>query len=333
VKKTTVLASLCRTDEDAAQLREILEEQLGPQSSMVDLVITRTKKDYYKLLERAEVLFAYHLPSNYKVFAEHANKLKWVHMAAAGVDSSMTDVVTKKNFVISNSRGMHARRVSEYVMGSVIAYSKGFLKAFRFQSKKRWAREEMINSNRTLAGKTLGVLGFGALGQQIARVAQPFGIEVIALRRHPEDHPTPDTVAHVFGPQNLREFIHPCDYLAVCLPLTNETRHLLDRDEFVRLKTSSLLINVSRGAIIDEKALAEALEVGEIGGAVLDVFEDEPLPATSPLWTMENVLITPHVAGAWSTYLRDASQIFARNLRHYLEKRPLENVVDKERGY
>ena len=333
MKRTTVVASLCRSKEDEDQLRDIVAEELGPEMEMVDLLVSRTKDQYVKFLDKAEVLFAYRLPADYAEFAERVTKLKWLHIAAAGIDSSMNEDVQRKSFIITNSRGMHANRCAEYVIGSMIAYTKGFMRALRLQSEKRWARAELIQENRTLAGKTLGILGLGAVGKRVAKVAHPFGLEILGLRRHPEDHPKPPEISHVFGPQNLREFIHPLDYLVLSVPLTKETYHIIDREEFVRLKTSALLVNVSRGSVLDEDALIQSLEDGEIGGAVLDVFEEEPLPQDSPLWTMDNVFITPHVAGTYPNYLRDASRIFARNLRHYLEKRPLENKIDKSRGY
>lgn len=333
MKRVVVVASLCRSESDERMLRTAVNEELGPEHDLVDLVVTHSKEEYAKYLGRGEVLFAYRLPSDRHEFLREAAKLKWIQIAGAGLDESLDDEVIRRGFMITNARGIHAGRVAEYVMGSIIAYSKGFFKALRHQAERRWARAELTEANRTLAGKTLGIMGLGALGTQVARVAKPFGLEVTALRRHPEDHPRPAEVSHVFGPQNLREFIHPLDFLVLAVPLTKETRHVIDHEELVRLKTSSLLVNVSRGAVIDETALVAALREGEIGGAVLDVFEEEPLPQDSPLWTMDNVFITPHVAGAWTDYLLHASRLFARNLRNYLEKRRLENLVDPGRGY
>ena len=333
VKRTTVLASLCRSREDEELLREIIAQELGPEVEMIDLLVSRSKEEYAKFLDKAEVLFAYRLPKDYSTFIERANKLNWLHLAAAGVDGSLYDDLKTRSFVISNSRGMHANRCAEYVIGSIIAYTKGFMKAWKLQGEKRWARAELIQENKTLAGKTLGILGLGAVGKAVAKVAHPFGLEILGLRRHPEEHPKPLEISHVFGPQNLREFIHPLDYLVLAVPLTKETHRLIDREEFVRLKTTALIVNISRGAILEEAALIQSLEDGEIGGAVLDVFEEEPLSQKSPLWSMENVFITPHVAGTYPHYLRDAARIFARNLRHYLEKRPLENLIDKDLGY
>jgi len=333
VKRTTVLVSLCRSEQDEKLLRKVAREELGPEAEMVDIIATRTKDQYQKLLEKAEVLFCHRLPADYETYSTKASRLKWLHLSSASADFNVETGDKLDNIMVTNSRGLHSNRAAEYVIGAIIAYTKGFLKYREKQQSKVWARQELIRTNKTLAGKTLGILGFGAVGRQVAKVAAPLGLEIMALRRHPDDYPVPPEVSKMFGPQSLREFIHPLDYLVVCLPHTSETHHLIDRDELVRLKTNSLLINISRGGVIDEQAMIKSLKDGEIGGAVLDVFEREPLPQDSPLWEMENVFITPHIAGSWPGILSSASRIFARNLRHYLEKRPLDNVIDQDLGY
>lgn len=333
MKRTTVLVSLCRSEDDERLLKKIVQEELGPEAEMVDIIASRTKDQYQKHLEKAEVLFCHRLPSEYASYKTCASRLKWLHLAAASADFSVETGEKLDNVLVTNSRGLHSQRAAEYVIGAIIAYTKGFLKYREKQQEKKWARVELLRSNKTLAGKTLGILGFGAVGKAVAKVAAPLGLEILALRRHPDDFPVPPEVSKVYGPQNLREFIHPLDYLVICLPHTAETHHIIDRSELVRLKTNSLLINISRGGVIDEQAMIESLRDGEIGGAVLDVFEKEPLPQESPLWDMENVFITPHIAGSWPSILTSASRIFARNLRHYLEKRTLDNVVDQKLGY
>jgi phosphoglycerate dehydrogenase-like enzyme len=334
VKRTTVLVSLCRSEDDEKLLNKIVQEELGPEAEMVDIIASRTKDQFQKELKKAEVLFCHRLPSDYGTYnTSSASRLKWLHLAAASADFCVKTGEKLDNVLVTNSRGLHSTRAAEYVIGAMIAYTKGFLKYREKQHEKKWAHEELLRSNKTLAGKTLGILGLGAVGKSVAKVAAPLGLEILALRRHPEDYPVPPEVSRVFGPQNLREFIHPLDYLVICLPHTVETHHIIDRHELVRLKTNSLLINISRGGVIDEKALIESLRDGEVGGAVLDVFEKEPLPQNSPLWDMENVFITPHVAGNCPSILASASRIFARNLRNYLEKRTLDNIVDQKLGY
>ena len=333
MKKITVLASLCRSEEDERLLKKVVSEELGPEAEMIDIVASRTKDQYKKLLARAEVIFCHRLPSDYVTYKKKATRLKWIHLSSASADFCIESGEKLDSVIVTNSRGLHADRAAEYVLGAIIANTRGFLKYRKRQTEKKWARQELIGTNRTVAGKTLGILGFGAVGKRVAKVAAPLGMDIIALRRHPDDYPVPNEVSHMYGPQNLREFIHPLDYLVVCLPHTAETHHIIDRHEFVRLKTNALLINISRGGVIDEEAMIASLRDGEIGGAVLDVFEKEPLPQESPLWTMNNVFITPHIAGSWPGILRSASRMFGRNLRHYLEKRSLDNVVNQELGY
>jgi phosphoglycerate dehydrogenase-like enzyme len=328
-----VLASLCRSEEDERILKQVIEDELGPESEMIEIIASRTRDQYRKLLDRAEVIFSHRLPSDYKDYGKKASRLKWLHLASSSVDFDIKSGVKLENVSITTSRGLHANRAAEYALGAIIAYTKGFLKYRQKQKERKWARQELLRANKTLAGKTLGILGFGAVGKRISKIAAPLGVEILALRRHPDDYPVPEEISRMYGPQHLREFIHPLDYLVVCVPHTSETHHILDRDEFVRLKTTALLINISRGGVIDEAAMIDALRDGEIGGAVLDVFEKEPLPSDSPLWEMDNVFITPHIAGSWPGVLTAASRIFARNLRHYVEKRELNNLVNQELGY
>src|SRR3990170_3656626 len=179
-------------------------------------------------------------------------------------------------------------------------------------------------------GKTMGVLGLGHIGAEIAEKAHVFGMRVIGTKRTPADVPHVD---RIYPPDELREVLRASDVVVIALPLTSDTRGLLGEAAFRAMKRTALVINIGRGPIVQEAALVRALQEGWIGGAGLDVFEREPLPADSPLWGMEHVIITPHGSGGWPGYMDAAIPLLCDNLRRYLDGAPMRNLVDKARGY
>jgi phosphoglycerate dehydrogenase-like enzyme len=235
---------------------------------------------------------------------------------------------TRPDVEVTTASGIHAIPISEHIIGAILAFSRGFLRALAAQREGRWDRY----SPDEAAGKTLGLIGYGPIARRTAMLAQALGMEVRVLRNTPQATPDPG-VAQVYGPGELRALLAASDYVVLAAPLTPATRHLIDAAALAAMKPGAVLINISRGGLVDEPALVRALQEGRIGGAALDVFAEEPLPPASPLWALPNVLITPHLAGANPHYNRRATELFCDNLRRYLAGAPLLNRVDPQRGY
>ncbi len=277
------------------------------------------------LADTAEVIVAWQIP---EPVLKRAQRLKWIHTVAAGVDNLLYPSVVEGRVVLTSSVGIHTVVLPEYVMALVLAFAKRLHRAIRNQAAHRWDRSGTVGEE--LDGKTLGVLGLGAIGRALAARASAFGMRVIGTKR------TPELVLHVeqvYPPEGTDEVLRQADFVAVVLPLTPATRGLIDARALGLMKATAVLINVGRGAVVNEAALVEALRAGRIAGAGLDVFEREPLPADSPLYDMENVIVTPHVSGASPTYFDRAIPLFCENLRRFLAGQSLANVVDPARGY
>jgi phosphoglycerate dehydrogenase-like enzyme len=281
-----------------------------------------------RLVPTAEVAFTSRLTE--RVFAA-APALRWVHSPAAGVGSMLFPAMKSSRVVLSNSRGMNAAAVAEHALMLMLAAVRRLPDAVRAQAERRWVAGE-LSGLPSLRGRTLLIAGLGAIGRELARIASGVGMRVIGTRRETGD-PRPEGVADAFGPADLPGLLPGADIVVLAAPLTPETRGMIGAAELARMKPSAWLVNVARGKLVDEPALVRALESGAIAGAALDVFEHEPLPAASPLWSMPNVIITPHVAGFRDDYWQAAADLFAANLRRYLSGEALANIVDKEAGY
>ena len=272
----------------------------------------------------AEIMLGWKVP---REAVQHANGLKWIHSTGAGVDDILYPEVYERDLVITASNGIHPP-LPEHVFAFILAFERRLHIALRQQLQRRWDRSTALGGE--VAGKTLGILGLGTIGREIARKAQVFDLRVIGTRRTPAPIPGVETV---LGPEGLPDVLRESDIVVVALPLTERTRGLLGEREFRMMKPTALFINIGRGPIVQEAALVRTLREGWIAGAALDVFEQEPLPADSPLYDLENAIITPHVSGASPRYMDRAVPLFCENLKRYLHGDALLNVVDKERGY
>ena len=256
-----------------------------------------------------------------------SKKLRWVQVPSAGVDRYLFPEFLDSQVVLTNSSGVHRMPISEMIFAMMLALAKRLHRFMRSQMEAKWnwlAPDE-------LAGKTIGILGLGNVGMETAWKAKCFSMRVLALKRRRMRRPS--CVDELFGPEDLDRLLRESDYLAVTVPLTSGTYHMIGEEELKLMKPSAYVINIARGAVIDNKALIRALKEGWIAGAGLDVFEEEPLPENSEFWRLENVVITPHVAGATPHYSDRAVKIFCVNLKRYLEGKPLLNAVDKIAGY
>ncbi len=261
-------------------------------------------------------------------------KLRWVHLTAAGVGTVLFPELVASDVIVTNARGLHAVSMAEHAFGLMLALVRKLHLARDAQREARWIQVEQWADPppfRELQGATLGLVGMGAIGSAIAQRARAFGMKVLAVRRRPSRDPGPADTQ--WGPERIGDLCGQSDFVVLCAPLTPETRGMLDADAIARMRPDTFVISLGRGAVIDETALIDALRQGRIAGAGLDVFVEEPLPATSPLWTMPQVIVTPHVSGFGPRLWERAMEMFARNLRAFLDGRPMENVVDKVAGY
>jgi phosphoglycerate dehydrogenase-like enzyme len=236
--------------------------------------------------------------------------------------------------VMTNSRGNSSTTIAEHVIAVTLVLLRDLRLAWRRQTEKVWAQNEFDAGAtiRTLRGARVLIVGLGAIGGETARLVAAFGTYVIGIRRR-ANGPAPPGVEAVVGPERLLDELALADVVVLSAPQTAETFHLLGERELARMKDDAVLVNVSRGKLIDERALLHALETGRLRGAALDVFEHEPLDPASPLWERRDVLITPHVSGFHAGHWPRATRLFADNLRRFAAGQPLANVVDKEAGY
>ena len=226
-------------------------------------------------------------------------------------------------------RGLHSPPLAEFIILGALYFAKNVPRLLRSKAERRWDLFDMDEICR----QTIGIVGHGDIGRAIACRAKALGMRVLALRRNPAPRPGDEHVDRVYATSDIHAMIPQCDYVAVAAPLTPETQGLVSKGEFALMKPEAIIMNVGRGPVIDEAAMVEALQSGKIRGAALDVFEVEPLPAESPLWAMENVLISSHTADHTRDWLEDSMDQFLAQFARWRKGEPLENVVDKRAGY
>jgi phosphoglycerate dehydrogenase-like enzyme len=262
--------------------------------------------------------------------------IRWVHSGSAGVGSSITPELRGRNPVFTNTAGVHGPPMAETVLGMILHFFRGFDFAVTNQRASAWNTEPFYAADcpiRELSESTVGIVGYGGIGRELGRRLTALGARVIGLRRTAAEDE--DGVEMVTGRYGLDRILRESDAVVVTAPDTPETRGLIDADAFVRMKPDAILVNVARGAIVDEAALVDALRDGRIRGAGLDVFAAEPLRSDSPLWELENVLITPHVSGVTNHFWRREADLILHNLECWLagDVAHMRNVVDLDAGY
>ena len=298
--------------------------------------LTIIHRDSYDRIEEylrdAEIVFTNSLRP--EQFAS-AQNLRWIHAPSAAVHQLMFPDLVNRDVVVTNSSEVHGPVVAEHVLALIFALAKKIPQAVRLQQKHTWGQEEMWNERprpHEIAGATLGLVGLGNIGRAVAKKAAALGMRVIAVREHVEQG-RPEGVEAVFSFPQLVDLLSQSDYVVLAAPLTPATRGLMSSARLAAMKPEAFLINVGRGPLADEAALADALRTRRIAGAALDVFDQEPLPAESPLWELDNLLITPHTASMTEKLWERHFQLFSENLRRYLAREPLLFTVDKKRGY
>jgi len=283
-----------------------------------------SKEKLDALLAEAEIIFGFRLPQN--VLAR-TPKLKWIQVMLAGVERFLDIEMLESPVIMTNYP--HATPVSELVLSMMLMFVKKAPFCFQLKQEKQWKRFTL----GMLRDKTVGVVGLGSIGREVARLARAFGMRVVATRRSAKGVGKARYVDIMLPLTQLQQLLTESDFVVLAVPFTPETTNLIGEKELRAMKPDAYLINVARGGVVDEEALIRALEENWIAGAGLDVFATEPLPTDSKLWELPNVILTPHIAGVMEGYAMRATEAFCENLRRYLNGKKLLNVVDKKRGY
>ncbi len=314
-KQPRVLISVPLTPEWERRLRDTLTDGT--------LVVTTDKDEIEAALPQTHIWFARLMDKDSLALAAN---LHWCHVGSTGVNRYPLDLLRAAGIVFTNGRGLQAAAVAEHVLAMLLAWVRRIHHSVRAQTQRKWDRAECLR----LDGHSMLVVGMGAIGQELARLASVFGLRTTGIARTPRSLPHTEEVA---PPSQLQSLLPHADFVVLACPLTRATHHLIGTKELALMREQAFLVNVGRGALIDETALVAALYAGEIGGAGLDVFETEPLPPSSRLWDMPNVIVTPHTGGSRQNSTNESMALFADNLKRYLAGHPLRNVVDLAHGY
>ncbi len=309
------------SSDQVAQVKETAPDDAS-------VVMTRDRDKIEAMLDDIEVAAGW-FPAD---LLSQASSLRWLQQWSAGADWLLRHPeAAEADFVLTSTSGIHAIQITEHIFAFLLALARELPQALDAQRHRQWIPQDEHDHLFELAGKTMLLIGVGAIGERTAQVAAAMDIQVLGVRRDPTVGAL--GVEAMFGPDDLLDLLPQADFVIVTVPLTEETRGMITERELRAMKPTSFIVNVGRGSTIDEQALIEALREGSIAGAGLDVFETEPLPSDSPLWGFENVIITSHYAGITPHYHKRALAVFLDNLERYVAGETLRNVVDKELGY
>ncbi|GHO92423.1 hydroxyacid dehydrogenase [Reticulibacter mediterranei] len=304
------------------------------QAAQADVVCVTSSDELRDRLRETEILCSERIPDDWRGLAPH---LRWLQVAGAGVDNLQpTGILSPESgVVITTAIGINASTIGEYVIGSMLMFNRTWPEMVRLQERHIWP----LSANwyklggRELGEQTIGIIGLGHIGRRVAQLAAAFGMRVLATRHSTRSGDTAPDVDRLYPLSQLHELLHQCDYVVLAVPLTPETELLIGEAELRAMQPHTYLVNIARGRIIDEQALIRALREGWIGGAGLDVAAEEPLPADSPLYSMPNVILTPHISGVSVHYEQRLATLFADNLQRYRSGQALRNLYNPARGY
>lgn len=291
----------------------------------VETVVYRDRETRREAFEDAEVLVGWRFPER---LLGGLPKLRWIQLICVRVDEVLASAAIGSAVMITNAKGVYHEPVADYVMWAILTLSRALHRVLHNQSWRQW-RQVPAGGVR---GKTLGIVGVGDIGSALASRAKAFGINVVGVTRIADGRRW-NSVDRCLPFRALHTLLPECDFLGLCVPLTDETRGMLDRRAIARLKPGAIVINVSSAELIDTAALVYALRHGILGGAALDVFSHEPLSRWSRLWRVPNLLVTPHVAALTTDYRTGVASLIRENVGRYCEGAPLRNVVDRSKGY
>ncbi len=327
----------------SAPIEQEWVERLKRVSSDVTIEQASSWSDQDGRWQEVEVLygFPWKLPQ-----LEQTPHLRWVQLYSAGADRLADSPLYQSDVMITTASGVHSINIAEYVFTMIHAWYREVPQLLTWKQGKEWdkGKQSIDSSVQELHGQTIGIVGYGSIGRQIGRLAHGYGMRILAMQHGSNHKDTGYQFPNVGDPEGtlpekyytfdqLHEMVQECDVVVVSVPLTNETKEMFNAEVFEAMKDSAFFVNIARGDVCDEAALIDALKRKKIAGAALDVFQQEPLPSTSPFWDMPNVLMSPHDSGATPHYNERVATIFEANLRRYLAGESLYNLVDKKRGY
>lgn len=333
-----LLITLPLTEDLLAQVRGV-----SPKIRLTHIPTRKAEDVPAEIWAKTEVLFTgTAVPS-----ADQAFKLKWIQFSYAGIDRWVREpIFSKPDISITTLSGASAPQVAEYVVMMMLALGHRLPALTSAQRKTEWTPDRWERFMPfELRDSTTGIVGYGSIGRHVARLLRPFGTTVLATKQNamdPADNgytaeglgdPGGDFVHRLYPAEAVKSMLKLSDYIVVCVPLTPKTRGLINTHVLSTVKPGAFIVDVSRGNVIEHAALVKALQDGRLAGAALDVFPEEPLPANSPLWTMPNVIVTPHIADSSPYFLQRATALFTENLHRYMAGMSLYNLFDPQRGY
>ena len=292
-------------------------------------VICVSSKDIKHISQDVNVILGYDIQLDMPlIMSANHKKLQWIHTYSAGVDNILSCMeFIQSDILLTNSRGIHGIPMAEHILGIMLNHSRCFDEARINQKKHQWAK---LTNPDELYARTVTIIGLGSIGKVVAKYLSSIGMRVLAVKRELTLEPF---VEKIYDTKDLHLALQEADYIVATVPLTEETKNLFNKHTFSVMKPTAYFINVSRGAIVKEDDLMEALNNGVIGGAALDVFLEEPLSPTSPLWNQDNLFITPHTSATSPQYIDRSLKIFVSNLKMFPKSEHFINLVDKQRGY
>jgi len=313
---------------------EQVARYLEPLRALSEVVISNDQKELERLASDTEILVLNGAPGSsidLPRIWQRARSIRWVHSLSAGVEKLLFPALIDSSVPLTNARGVFKRSLAEFAVLGILYHYKRVRLMLDHQLQRQW----LPFSVQFTAGRVMGIVGYGETGRECALLAKALGMTIHALRRSPHKSDDDPVVDRLFAPEQLQQMLSGIDVLLCAAPLTSETHHMISHAQFEALKPNAILINLGRGPVVDEAALIAALQNRRLLGASLDVFEQEPLSERSPLWGMENVLISPHCTD-WTE--QPAAQeltvrCFIENFHRYQKGEPLENVVNKRAGY
>lgn len=333
-----VLVLVQFSEELIAQLQEV-----SPRLHINVLKANKPDEIPLEIWQKVEILYT----ENVLPDSDQVPNLKWIQFHWAGLDRLLHEPVIKKSdLIITSLSGGASPQVAEFVMSMVLALGHHLPETFDLQQKGEWPKDRMKRFiPQEVSTSTVGIVGYGSIGREIGRMLNAFGATILATKRdlmslqdngysiENRGDPPGDFVRRFYPAQAIKSMLKECDFVVISVPLTNETKGMIGEEELGSMKPTAFLINASRGSVINQPALVNALTERKIRGAALDVFELEPLPPEHALWKLPNVIITPHIAGISNQYDQRAMALFSDNLQRYLKSQPLLNQVSLERGY
>lgn len=338
-RKIEILSTISLTEDQIIQIQALDER--------IKLDVFKAKdanKISDEMWRKTEILFS---SGAYLPPAEKVPNLRWLHSSYAGVETILENpLLTQPGLQVTNSSGVAISQMGEYVIMMLLNLGHKIPQMIQAQRDKRWVEDKQLSLiPKELRGSTVGIVGYGSIGREVARQLYAYGATVLASKRdvmHPEDTGyTPEGLGDPLGNyfhrlypnEGLRGMLKDCDFVVLALPRTKGTECLFNKEMFEAMKPGACFINVSRGQLVDEGALIDALNSGHLAGAALDVFTDEPLPADNPLWTQPNLIITPHISAYSTNMMNQVVELFIENLKRYLKEESLYNLVSLEQGY